>query len=67
MSFLMKELLELCKRGEAIVDMKSILMKATSNIFNSYFCSIERKLYDACRFQHTYYMHACAHGHIVHW
>ena len=42
----MKELLELCKRGEAIVDMKSILMKATSNIFNSYFCSIERKLYD---------------------
>ena len=46
MSFVMKELLELCKRGEAIVDMKSILMKATSNIFNSYFCSIERKLYD---------------------
>ena len=46
MSFLMKDLMDLCRRGEAIVDMKSVIMKATSNIFNEYFCSQERKLYD---------------------
>ena len=43
---MMKELMELCKRGEAIVDMKAVLMKATSNIFNDYFCSRDRKQYD---------------------
>ena len=41
----MKELMDQCKRGEAIVDMKSLLMKATSNIFNEYFCSEGRKQY----------------------
>ena len=41
----MKELMDQCKRGEAIVDMKSLLMKATSNIFNEYFCSVGRKQY----------------------
>ena len=45
MSFMMKELMDQCKRGEAIVDMKSLLMKATSNIFNEYFCSVGRKQY----------------------
>ena len=45
MSFMMKELMDQCKRGEAIVDMKSLLMKATSNIFNEYFCSEGRKQY----------------------
>ena len=41
----MKELTDQCKRGEAIVDMKSLLMKAASNIFNEYFCSAARKQY----------------------
>ena len=45
MSYMMKELMDQCKRGEAIVDMKSLLMKATSNIFNEYFCSEGRKQY----------------------
>ena len=45
MSFMMEELMDHCTRGEAIVDMKSLLMKATSNIFNEYFCSEERKQY----------------------
>merc|ERR1719362_522337 len=32
-----------CNYGEAIVDMKSVLMKACSNIFSKYFCGSERK------------------------
>ena len=31
--------------GEAIVDMKDLLVKASSNIFNTYFCSFARRKY----------------------
>ena len=37
------DLAKQCNYGEAIVDMKGLLMKACSNIFNKYFCSSERK------------------------
>ena len=46
MKYLMRELENLCNYGEAIVDMKGLLAKACSNIFNSYFCSSARKDYD---------------------
>ena len=37
------ELEKQCNYGEAIVDMKGLLMKACSNIFSKYFCCSERK------------------------
>ena len=46
MKFLMNDLNKQCHYGEAIVDMKRILSKACSNVFNIYFCSAERKSYD---------------------
>lgn len=38
-----EELSRQCSYGEAIVDMKAVLMKACSNIFNQYFCCSDRK------------------------
>ena len=31
--------------GEAVLDIKDLLVKASSNIFNDYFCSFERRSY----------------------
>lgn len=41
--FVIAELEKQCNYGEAIVDMKGLLMKACSNIFSKYFCCSERK------------------------
>lgn len=43
MKFVTEELIRQCSYGEAIVDMKAVLMKACSNIFNQYFCCSDRK------------------------
>jgi len=45
MRYLMEAVDKKCGHGEAIVDMKGLLAKACSNIFNKYFCSVDRKDY----------------------
>ena len=39
----MDELATQCNYGETILDMKALLMKSCSNIFNKYFCFSKRK------------------------
>ena len=45
MKYLLADLNKKCQHGEALVDMKQILAKTCSNIFNKYFCAAERKDY----------------------
>ena len=45
MSHLVAAISDLCKEGEVVLDMKALVVKACSNIFNSYFCSVARRSY----------------------
>jgi len=46
MQHLVTAISDLCREGEVVVDMKSLVVKACSNIFNSYFCSLPRRNYN---------------------
>ena len=45
MVHLVEEISSQVKDGEALVDIKELLVKSSSNIFNSYFCSFSRRNY----------------------
>lgn len=45
MTHLVESISDLAKEGEVVIDMKDLLVKACSNIFNSYFCSVARRSY----------------------
>jgi len=46
MTHLMAAISDRCKGGEVVLDLKALVVKASSNIFNSYFCSVARHSYE---------------------
>jgi len=56
MCHLVNALNKLTKDGKARVDMKDLLTKACSNIFNTYFCAVDRHSYDSV--SHNHYIEA---------
>ena len=45
MGHLVKTISDQLKGGEVVIDMKDLLVKTSSNIFNAYFCSSARRSY----------------------